>query len=182
MLEVAQDHDARWLRSSIRGLVRRFSISERADVSCCGVTVAQAATLEALRQEGPLRPSALCRRLGIRPSTLTRNLARLEEADLVSRMDDPNDGRARTLGLTPAGEAAAERLKAQEEAFAVQILASLDPERRERALAGLADLLAAVREATEACCPGAFEHLMSFEPRQGCGSARCDRGERKTGC
>ena len=32
----------------IATLVRRFSLSERADVSCCGVTVAQAATLEAL--------------------------------------------------------------------------------------------------------------------------------------
>jgi hypothetical protein len=82
--------------------------------------------------------------------------------------------------LTAAGEASAERLEAQEEAFAAQILAALDPERREPALAGLADLLAAVREATEACCPGAFEHLMRFETRQACESVRCDCGEDKT--
>ena len=41
------------LRAAIRALVRRFAVSERADVACCGVTVAQAAALEALGAEGP---------------------------------------------------------------------------------------------------------------------------------
>ena len=67
------------LRSGISALVRRFSLSERAEVTCCGMTVAQAATLGVLREEGPLRLGDLGARLGIRPSTLTRNVERLEQ-------------------------------------------------------------------------------------------------------
>jgi hypothetical protein len=51
------------LQAAIRALVRRFGVSERADVACCGVTVAQAAALEALEALGPLRLSELGRRL-----------------------------------------------------------------------------------------------------------------------
>ena len=36
------DDRARELLMGVRGLVRRFSVAERADVACCGVTVAQA--------------------------------------------------------------------------------------------------------------------------------------------
>ena len=41
----AGNHEAKRLRAAVRALVRRFSVSERADVECCGLTVAQAATL-----------------------------------------------------------------------------------------------------------------------------------------
>src|SRR5512134_724946 len=88
------------LRAAIRGLVRRFGVSERADVSCCGVTVAQAAALEALFGHGPMRLSDLGRRLGIAPSTLTRNLERLVDGGLVERHTDGRDARAARVGLT----------------------------------------------------------------------------------
>lgn len=171
-VEADETEAARWLRASFRALVRRFSVSERADVSCCGVTVAQAAAVETLKVEGPMRMGALCRRLGITPSTLTRNLRRLESAGLVSRVRDAADARANRVGLTAQGRKAAERLEQQEEAFAADILSRLPLERRRRALEGLSDLLGALREATEACCPGAFDHLMTLpaaEPaRVGC--------------
>src|SRR5262249_59134081 len=95
--------DGRRLLAAVRGLVRRFSVSERADVSCCGVTVAQAATLETLRLEGPMRLSDLGRRLGISPSTLTRNLARLDDGGLLSRGGDAAHGRPCRVALPAAG-------------------------------------------------------------------------------
>jgi DNA-binding MarR family transcriptional regulator len=157
--------EGRGLLDAVRALVRRFSISERADVVCCGVTVAQAAALEALARAGAMRLGDLGRRLGIAPSTLTRNLARIEEAGLVARVPDPEDGRAFRVALTAAGRKVAERLERQEEAFAEEVLSRLPPERRERALEGLRELMRAVREATESCCPGAFDHLMEDFPR-----------------
>jgi DNA-binding MarR family transcriptional regulator len=172
--------DGRRLLSAIRGLVRRFSVSERADVSCCGVTVAQAATLETLRMEGTMRLSDLGRRLGITPSTLTRNLARLEEGGLVSRDADGTDGRAFRVGLTAAGRRAAERLERQEEAFAREILARLPEGRRAHVVEAVGDLLGAVREATADCCPEAFTHLMEGFPR---GSSRREGGrDERRGC
>src|SRR3972149_1461000 len=83
--------DVARLRSSFTALLRRFSISERADVQCCGMTVAQAATLQALGREGALRLGRLGKLLGIAPSTLTRNLTRLEQAALVRRTPDRYD-------------------------------------------------------------------------------------------
>lgn len=153
--------EAARLRAAIRALVRRFAVSERADVACCGVTVAQAAALEALEAEGPTRLRDLGRCLGIAPSTLTRNLARLEVSGLVEREADPEDARSFRVGLTSPGRRAAQAVAAQEEAFARQVLARIPAARRATVVESLGDLLGAVRAATEECCPGAFDHLMT---------------------
>jgi DNA-binding MarR family transcriptional regulator len=155
------DEQAATLRAAIRALVRRFGVSERADVACCGVTVAQAAALEALGAEGPLRLGDLGRRLGIAPSTLTRNLARLEASGLVGREADPEDGRSYRVTLTRSGRAAARAVSAREEEFARQVLEHVPAARRAVVVESLGELLAAVRAATEECCPGAFDHLMA---------------------
>ena len=152
------------LRNGISALVRRFSLSERADVSCCGMTVAQAATLGALREVGPLRLGDLGARLGIRPSTLTRNLVRLEERGLVRRGADSRDARAANVRLTPRGRRAAARVEQQEAQFAEEILRRLPAARRAEVLESLRLLLGAVREATQSCCAGAFDHLMEDFP------------------
>src|SRR3990172_1604971 len=141
------------LRAAIRGLVRRFGVSERADVSCCGVTVAQAAALAALFGHGPMRLSDLGRRLGIAPSTLTRNLERLVDGGLGVRQAD------------------------REQDFARQVLERIPEDRRAAVVESLGDLLAAVRGATEACCPGAFDHLMEgFAAANACGPGDCNCG------
>ena len=157
--------DARRLLQQVRALVRRFAVSERADVFCCGMTIAQAATLETLRIEGPLRMGELGRRLGITPSTLTRNLRRLLESGYVKREADGRDARAATVALTAAGRRKADRLERQEEWFAGEILGRIAPGHRDEVVARLGDLLMAVRAATRSCCPeGAFDHLMTGFP------------------
>jgi DNA-binding MarR family transcriptional regulator len=156
---------ARELLQGVRGLVRRFSVAERADVACCGVTVAQAATLETLLSEGPLALGPLGRRLGVTPSTLSRNVERLEAARLVRRQQNPKDARSSWVSLTSKGRTAAQQLERQEVAFARQVLERLPAERREKVSSAFGELLVAVREATEACCPGAYEHLMEGLPR-----------------
>jgi DNA-binding MarR family transcriptional regulator len=155
-----EDIQAQRLREIIRALVRRFSLAERADMSCCGMTVAQAATLDAL-SDGAMRLRDLGRRLGIAPSTLTRNLARLEERGLIEKGPDPVDGRAQTVTLTVAGETAAGGVRRQERAFARSVFDRLPQNTASETLSVLEDLLLAVRGATEACCPGAYDHLMA---------------------
>jgi DNA-binding MarR family transcriptional regulator len=163
-------------RNLVGALVRRFSLAVRADVDCCGLTVAQAATLEALRTR-PMRLGALAQCLGITPSTLTRNLARLESERLVMREADPEDARAARVKLTVAGERAADRVEEQELEFARGILGRLGTDRGHEVLAALSELLGAVREATEECCPGAFEFLMEDLPANAEGQRRSRDGE-----
>jgi len=171
------DRRAQRLLGAVQLLVRRFSLSERADVACCGLTVAQAATLGALRSDGALRQRELGRRLGITASTLTRNLDRLVESGLVERRADPEDARAARVALTATGIRAAERVERQEVAFAGTVLERLPTERRETVVADLELLLAAVRDATESCCPGAYEHLMGGFPQ----AEACATGEDEDG-
>jgi len=172
----AAPHDAIQMRALVAALVRRFSLAERADIECCGLTVAQAATLEALRP-GPMRLAALARSLGITPSTLTRNLVRLEDERLVAREADPDDARAARVRLTAAGERDARRAEKQELQFAGGILDRLGPGRGREVLAALRELLVAVREATEECCPGAFDHLLEDLPVEVDGPRRSRDGE-----
>ncbi len=163
-----RDDEARRLLDGIQSLVRRFAVAERADVNCCGLTVAQAATIEALAVVGPMRLGALGQRLGVQASTLTRNVDRLEKAGLVRREVDPEDARAARVALTADGRKAARQVERQEEAFARTVLDRIPAERRAHALGALQDLLVAVREATESCCPGAFDHLMTDFPGESC--------------
>lgn len=149
------------LMEAIRVLVRRFSLAERADVACCGMTVAQAATLEALAN-GSLRLGELGRRLGIAPSTLSRNLDRLVDRGLVTRNPDPEDRRASCAELTEAGQIAALSVREQEIDFIRTILQKLPGSEAEATVASIEELLVAIRSATEGCCPGAFDHLSSI--------------------
>lgn len=154
------------MMDSVQALVRRFALSERSDVACCGITVAQAATLDALRAFGPIRQGELGRRLGITASTLTRNLTRLLDAGLVERLADPDDARATRVRLLPSGARALDEVRRQERAFARDVLDRLPADRREAIVDGLQELLVAVRAATETCCPGAFDHLMTDFPKE----------------
>ena len=97
----------------------------------------------------------------IAPSTLTRNLARLEERGLICKGPDPIDGRAQRVTLTDAGCDAAGEVRRQEEVFARSVLDRLPRESTTDALTTLENLLTAVRYASEACCPGAYDHLFS---------------------
>ncbi len=146
-------------------------------MECCGLTVAQAATLEALRATPRMRLGALSRRLGITPSTLTRNLARLEDEHLVARVADPGDGRAFHVTLTPAGRRAAEGVERQAMGFAEEVLARLPESDRSAVVSAFEHLLEAVRQATEDCCPGAFVHLMKDVAREEARAGRSEDGE-----
>lgn len=147
------------LTETIRALVRRFSLAERADVACCGMTVAQAATLEVLADSDGLRLGELGRRLGIAPSTLSRNLDRLVERGFVVRGPDPEDRRALRAELTNDGREAAASVRDQEIEFSRTILAKLPGASAATTVASVEDLLSAIRSATQGCCPGAYDHL-----------------------
>jgi len=153
------DDQAGALRFAISAIVRRFSVSERADVNCCGMTVAQAATLGALRLEGAMRLGVLGRKLGIASSTLTRNLTRLEQRGYVERVQERADARAVQVRLTPRGRRAALDVERQELDFNRAILSHVPAAKREQLLVSLELMLGAVREATHECCPEAFDHL-----------------------
>lgn len=58
--------------------------------------------------EGESRATSLAERLGVSAPVLSRHITDLEEYGLVVRRQDPDDGRAQLVALTPLG---AERLR-----------------------------------------------------------------------
>lgn len=135
------------------------------------MTVAQAVTLQALA-DGALRLGELSKRLGITASTLTRNVARLEDRGFLRRIIDPDDGRAQRVALTATGRQATAEVGLQEIEFARSVLECLPPGSVTSTLDGFNQLLSAVRRATESCCPGAYDHLTTEMPE--CTTGGCD--------
>jgi DNA-binding MarR family transcriptional regulator len=62
-------------------------------------------TLNTLNREGPARVTALAAAASIRQPAMTELVHRLERQSLVTRVDDPGDGRAALVTITNAGRA-----------------------------------------------------------------------------
>ena len=103
------------------------------------------AALATIDRHGPMTPSEVAVRERIQRPTVTRLLARLEEAGLVQRTPDPADRRSSLLASTPAGHELMEELRTRKTAYLARRLEQLDPEERatlERAAAILEKVLA----------------------------------------
>jgi DNA-binding MarR family transcriptional regulator len=86
--------------------------------------------LASIDRDGPLTPSELAARERIQRPTVTRILARLEEAGLVRRASDPADGRSSLVSATDAGRALLAESRTRKDAFLSARLDALDAEDR----------------------------------------------------
>jgi DNA-binding MarR family transcriptional regulator len=106
------------------------------------------AALSTIEREGPLTPSALADCERIQRPTATRVIARLEEAELVTRTPDPADGRVSHVAITAQGRALLKRLRTRKNQYLTQRLRSLTPAERET-LADAAAILERLLEQPE---------------------------------
>lgn len=88
-----------------------------------------------LAAAGKSDAASLKRRLDIDPGYLSRILARLGNAGLISRQRDPGDGRRQVIELTAAGQAAFGTLNDRSDRQVRDLLAAL-PEHAQRRLTG----------------------------------------------
>ena len=91
----------------MNGLSRRIRRSLNAIIAEHGLTYEEWDVLGALRQAGPpFRRSAgsLAKRTDLSSGAMTNRLDRLEKAELVRRLPDPDDRRGVLIELTEAGE------------------------------------------------------------------------------
>jgi len=113
-----------------------------------GLSLTAAATLSTLERSGPSRLTWLAEREGVTQPAMTQLIARLQDADLVSRTSDPDDGRAVQVRITAEGKA---------------MLAHRRAVRAER-LAGLLDRLTAADRAALAAALPVIDALTSASP------------------
>lgn len=113
------------LRETLGRLTRRL----RAEP---GPSVPHLAVIGLLDREGPKSVSDLAHAQRMRPQSMAQNVRELEEAGLVTRRPDPDDGRRAFVELTPAGtESILASRAAREDWLAQTLLGALDA--RERA-------------------------------------------------
>jgi len=114
------------LRLDISRMARRLRQEAGAALS-----PSQTAALATVERHGPLTPSELAERERVQRPTVTRVLARLEEAGLVERAADPRDRRSCLVSISPAGSELLQAMRDRKDAFLARRIDALEPADRE---------------------------------------------------
>ncbi len=111
------------LRLSVMRLSRRLRAMRDANLS-----LNQVAALSTLERHGPLTPGELAAHEKVQPPSMTRILASLEAAGLVSRTPHPSDGRQALVAASPAGTVLLREDRRRRDAWLSRRMRDLDPE------------------------------------------------------
>jgi DNA-binding MarR family transcriptional regulator len=131
------------LRLAVMRLGRRLRRQAGGDL-----TPSQMSALSSVERTGPLTLGELSAVEGVRPPTLTKVVAALEEQGLVARHTDPSDRRVARVEVTAAGSSLLARSRSRTDAYLARHVASLAPEDRQ-ALARVVALVEALLEQDE---------------------------------
>jgi DNA-binding MarR family transcriptional regulator len=112
------------LRTTVMRLARRLR-NQRTDDS---LSLSQIAALGTLLRHGPLTPGELAAQERVQPPSMTRLLAKLEEAGLVTRTDHPTDGRQVLVAVSQKGHALIRADRRRRDAWLAQRLRDLPAE------------------------------------------------------
>jgi DNA-binding MarR family transcriptional regulator len=115
---VSQDDVAEGLEQAAMLLVRH--ISDRAALSA-------SMALGTLHRGGPVRVTALAAATSIGQPSMTELVNRLQREGLVTRVDDPEDGRAALISITNAGRALIDDKRRNRRQRLAELLAALTP-------------------------------------------------------
>jgi DNA-binding MarR family transcriptional regulator len=123
--ETAPAHDTRVaaatdVRRGVINLARRLRL-ERNEV---GLTAQELSVLGHLHRRGALTPGELAAAERVQPQSLTRTLAALETAGLLSREPDPADRRRSLLAIAEHGQAALRTEMDQRDAWLAAAMAA----------------------------------------------------------
>jgi DNA-binding MarR family transcriptional regulator len=91
---------------------------------------AQLSALVTVESAGPMRAGDLAARENVSAPTITRLIAAMDEAGLVTRTPDPSDARGLLVSLAPGGAAALVELRRERNNILSRKLAALPPEQR----------------------------------------------------
>jgi DNA-binding MarR family transcriptional regulator len=125
------------LRPAVARLARRMR-NERGDADLSDPSFS---VLAHLLSGGPTTPGRLADAEHVQPPTMTRTVNCLVELGLVTKRENPDDGRQVVVHLTEAGVAEVHETRRRRDAWLTSRLAALTPDERAQ-LAGSVELLA----------------------------------------
>ena len=116
------------LRIAVNRLQRRLR-----QESLGGLSPAQASALGSVSRHGSPTLGELAALEQVQPPTMTRIVASLAGAGMVTRAADANDRRSARVRITPAGERALARMRTRKNAFLLRRLGELSPDEQRHA-------------------------------------------------
>ncbi|RED13192.1 MarR family winged helix-turn-helix transcriptional regulator [Pontivivens insulae] len=124
------DKNAR-LAAAISGIIGALLVAGRKGAPAEGLLPFNPLYFHMLRflaREGDQRPTVLLKALGAPKTTISSATSALEKRGLIERRADPDDGRARLLHLTDAGQEVVAAIERQDLRNATAMLEALDEE------------------------------------------------------
>jgi DNA-binding MarR family transcriptional regulator len=128
--------DAAALRRAVTSLASRARVERGGDL-----TLTQVAVLGRIAVAGPVTPREVAEQLRMVPQSLTRPLAAIEAAGLITRTPDPADGRGALLHATGAGRAALRAEMAPRDRWIAAAVAAVCTPEEQRTLAAAAAIM-----------------------------------------
>ena len=127
-VQLTDEEVAGRLRIAVNRLQRRLR-----QESLGGLSPAQASALGSVHRHGSPTLGELAAIEQVQPPTMTRMVASLAEAGMVTRVADANDRRSARVRATPLGERALERMRTRKNAFLLRRLGELGPDEQRHA-------------------------------------------------
>jgi DNA-binding MarR family transcriptional regulator len=119
------------LATLLRDAITRLNRRVRQARPVGDLTIAQLSALTSLQLAGALTPGELADAERVRPPTMTKIVARLEERGLVQRTPHPTDRRQVILSATALGRAVLAQFERARDEWLARKLAELTAEERE---------------------------------------------------
>jgi DNA-binding MarR family transcriptional regulator len=144
----AQAPETTELAHRLRPILLKLGRELRREVHALGVTGGQVALLIQIRKHEGIGARELAELERISPAAMSGYIARLQKAELVTRVPDENDRRRQALALTAEAERVLRSVRSRRTAWLAERLDRLEPEERaaiEAALEPLARLLEGAR-------------------------------------
>ena len=127
-VQLTDEEVAGRLRIAINRLQRRLR-----QESLGGLSPAQASALGSVSRHGSPTLGELAATEQVQPPTMTKIVAGLAEAGMVTREADANDRRSARVRITPSGLRALERMRTRKNAFLLRRLGELGPHEQRHA-------------------------------------------------
>jgi DNA-binding MarR family transcriptional regulator len=125
-MQTAAPPDTAALAARLRLGVTRLARKLRQEAEP-GITPSMLSALASVQRHEALTMRHLCEAEQVTPPTMTRIVAALQEAGLVTRTPDPVDGRVAWVRLSPLGAKLLERSRRRKEAYLTRALKRLEP-------------------------------------------------------
>jgi DNA-binding MarR family transcriptional regulator len=146
----------KFFRQKVREMQRAPGWSQKNDIQCCGVTMAQCHALLEIGQMGEISIVDLAGILGVDTSTLSRTIDHMVKNGLVGRLLNPQDRRYVSLSLTKEGKAVFDTIEATFDTYFTRVFGFIPEEKHSQVMESLMLLTTALGRCSREyqCCVG----------------------------